>query len=87
MKVRYTDLPGVKGSADRFNMSGHDEVIVGFDDQDMASMPIKLLDIQLASGAWVLMSKAFRDKLIMGDTYDRRFAEATDEDRERGWIR
>jgi len=87
MKVRYTDLPGVKGSADRFNMSGHDEVIVGFDDQDMASMPIKLLDIQLASGAWVLMSKAFTDKVIMSDNLDQRFAEATDADRERGYVR
>jgi hypothetical protein len=87
MKIRYTNKPEITGFSSRFNEHGLGEVIVGFDGGDMTSEFISELDVQLTSGRWLPMGQAFRDRLILGDNYDQRFAEADDGDRDRGWIK
>ncbi len=87
MKVRYIVDPEITGFTNRFNDHGLGEVIVGFDAGDMDSVYIKDLEVQLPDGRWILLSQAFRDKIVLGDNYDQRFDFSDEDDRARGWIR
>lgn len=87
MKVRQTDKPTITGFTNRLNTHGLGEVIVGYDDdQGMDSVYIKDLEVQLPDGRWILLSQAFRDKIVMEDNYADRIDFASEEDRARGWI-
>jgi hypothetical protein len=95
MRVRYIGRPEVTGWAGEFNTHGLGEVIVGFDEGDMTSEEVRLLEVQLEHplessvykpGAWVPLSDAFRSRDLISDNFDYRFFEPkTEADKERGW--
>lgn len=80
-KVRFKNNHSASGFAREFNVHGLDEVIVGFDDEGgMDSCFIKDLEVFIeARQEWKDMSAAFRDRDLIPDNYNTRFAEPRSE--------
>jgi len=86
MKIRNKETKNIAWS-DRFNEHGIDEIIVCFPDGDMSSEYIRDYEVQLSNDTWVDMKKAFSDKDLITDNYDRYFLEPpTETDRQRGYV-
>lgn len=85
MQVRYKNSPEEVCSSSEFNTHGLGEVIVGGEwGQD--STFVKDLDVKLPNGEWKDMQQAFRDKDIIPDNYNYRFAVPFNEQcKERGY--
>lgn len=80
MKVRYKDS-GIEAWSSSFNVHAMSEVLTGDD-----SPFIKDLDVQLPSGEWKDMIRAFKDKDILPDNYNIGFAPPLNEAcKERGY--
>jgi len=87
MKVRFILKPHVTGDARTFSVVGLGEVIMHFDEGGADSVFVEDLQVQLASGEWKLMTKAFADKDIIPDNYNVWFGvPKTPEDQERGYF-
>jgi hypothetical protein len=88
MKVRFKGQPSVTGHASQFNVRGLTEVIVGFDGEGgMDSCFIADLEVFVeARQEWKPMRQAFKDRDLIPDNFNTRFAEPKDEtERTRGY--
>lgn len=88
LKVRYKGESGkyIYGESSDFNTCGVGEVITYFDDNSCDSMFIHSLEVQLKSGEWKSMQKAFADKDILPNNHNTSFDyPRSNEEKEQGF--
>jgi hypothetical protein len=87
VKVRLSAKPDTVGSSARFNVAGLFEFVVAFADGDMDTVEGHDLDIQLADGTWLPVTRAFRERFVIPDNYNTFFREPVNGlEQQRGWF-
>lgn len=86
MKIRCIEKPEDIGESSNFNVQSLNEIMVYFDDWMDTDYP-KNYEVYIeAINEWISFSKAWKEKHIINDNYNKRFFEPdNDEDRERGF--
>jgi len=86
MKVREKKDPSDVFHSSQFNTHAIGEVIGYAKDGSAGLFFIRELDVQLSSGEWKDMRRAFEDHDLITNNYNTRFFEpGTEEDRKRGY--